>query len=88
MSVRSVDFMGIDNIVDTGLTTAMKRITFNLTLKYTTDDGVKHQYGPALKTFPNDLATMPLAVQKAFAIKMVDAFVRVSLGISTWEDFS
>ena len=87
MAVQSVDFMGITNLTDTGLTTAMKRITFNLTLKYTTSDGVVHTYGPTQKTFPNDLATMPLAVQKAFAIKMVDAFVRVSLGINAWSDF-
>ena len=87
MAIRSVDGVYITSITDTGLTTAMKRITFNLKIVYTTSDGVKHTYGPTLQTFPNDLATMPLVVQKAFAVQMITAFVRVTLGIDTWEQY-
>lgn len=84
---RSVDRINITNVVDTGLTTSMKRYTFTLEIQYTDNNGVSHTYGPTDHTFPNDLASMPLANQKYFATKMVEAFIRVQLGIDTWEKY-
>lgn len=84
---RSIDEVNITNFVNTGLTTAMARYTFVLEIKYTNDAGVQQTYGPAIHTFPNDLATMPLAARRAFAEAMIKAVVRVQLGIDTWEQY-
>lgn len=84
---RSVDEVNISNFVNTGATTPMARYTFTLEIRYTDSEGVKQVHGPVTKTFPNDLAAMPLAVRRAFAEKMIDATVRVALGISEWSEF-
>jgi len=38
-------------------------------------------------TYPNDLASMPLAVRKKHALMMIEETARVALGINTWADF-
>lgn len=88
MSYRNVDQVMITNWVDTGLTTPFSRYTFTLKITWTDNDGVKHVHGPQAYTFPNDLATMPLAVRKAFANQMILAMVRVTLGIDDWEQYT
>ena len=35
--------------------------------------------------YPNDLASMPLAVRREFAEQQIIATARVQLGIETWE---
>jgi hypothetical protein len=87
MAARSVDEVNISNFVDTGLTTAMARYTFSLTIKYTDANGAHQVHGPVTKTFPNDLAAMPLAVRKRFAQDMINATVRVALGIDDWSQY-
>lgn len=82
---RSVDEVNITNFVNTGLTTPMARYTFVLEIKYTADNGTQQTYGPTTHTFPNDLASMPLAVRRRFAEEMIKATVRVTLGIDSWE---
>lgn len=84
---RSVDEINITNFQDTGQTRQIARYTFNLEVKWTDDQGVKHSYGPAIHDFPTDLATMPLIVRRAFAEQMIIAVVRVTLGIDTWEAY-
>jgi hypothetical protein len=84
---RSVDEINVTNFVNTGATTPMARYTFVLEIKYTNDAGVKQTHGPQTYTFPNDLATMPLAVRRKFAEEMIKATVRVALGIDDWEDY-
>lgn len=82
---RSVDEVNITNFVNTGQTTPFSRYTFVLEIKYTNDAGQQQTYGPVTHTFPNDLASMPLAVRRRFAEMMIQATVRVTLGIDTWE---
>ena len=88
MPYRNVDQINITNWVDTGLTTPFSRYTFTLEIKWTDSTGVKRVHGPKTYTFPNDLATMPLAVRKAFANKMILATARVALGIDIWEQYT
>lgn len=85
MPARSVDELNIKNFVNTGATTPFSRYTFTLEIKWTDNAGVKHVHGPQTYTFPNDLASMPLAVRKKFAIQMIAATARVTLGIDDWE---
>jgi hypothetical protein len=87
MPARSVDQINITNFVDTGLTTPFARYTFTLVIKWTDTGGVKHVHGPQTYTFPNDLAGMPLIVRRAFAVQMITAMARVTLGIDAWEQY-
>lgn len=84
MAARSVDSVIIENFVNTGQTTPLPRYTFQLTVRWTDDAGVARVHGPQTYTYPNDLAAMPLTVRRAFAEKMVNATVRVALGIDDW----
>ena len=85
---RSVDEINIKNWVDTGLTTPFSRYRFDVQVKWTGLDGVQHVHGPQTYTFPNDLSDMPLAVRRRFAEEMIQAKVRVFLGINEWENYS
>lgn len=87
MAARSVDQVNITNFVNTGLTTALPRYTFTLEVKYTDTAGVARVHGPQTYTYPNDLAAMPLAVRKAFAVAMIQATARVALGIDDWSQY-
>lgn len=84
---RSVDEVNIENFQNLGTTTPMARYSFQLTIKYTDNEGVAQVHGPVTKTFPNDLAAMPLAVRKRFAIDMINATVRVALGLEDWSNY-
>lgn len=85
--MATVNELSITNFVDTGLTTPMARYTFTFSMVWTDDAGVQRTIAPVTKTFPNDLAAMPLAVRKRFAIQMIDATARVAAGIANWQDF-
>ena len=85
---RSVDRIDITNWQVTGLNVAIPQYTFTLEIWWTDNAGVAQHYGPTTKTYPNDIATMPLAVRKAFAVAMVQATVRVALGIDEWEMYT
>lgn len=85
--MATINELNITNFVDTGQTTPMARYTFTLHVKYTNDAGAALTHGPVTKTFPNDLTAMPLSVRKKFAIQMIDATVRVALGIASWADY-
>jgi hypothetical protein len=82
-----VDEINISNFVNTGQMTPFPRYTFSLEIKYTTDNGEKRTHGPVTYTFPNDLASMPLEVRREFAIRMIDAVARVSIGAATWDQY-
>jgi hypothetical protein len=84
---RSIDEINIGNFTDTGLTSSINRYTFDLEIKWTDDAGVKRTNGPLSHVWPNELAAMPLAVRKRFAIDMITATVRVVLGIAQWSDY-
>lgn len=84
MPVRSVDQINITNFQNTGQFRQISHYTFDLEVKWTDSQGVKHTYGPTMHTFPDDLASMPLAVRRAFAEQMIMAVVRVTLGIDDW----
>lgn len=85
--MAQVNELNITNFVSTGQNTPIARYTFTLEVKYTDDAGVARTHGPQTYTYPNDLAAMPLAVRKAFAIQMIAATARVFLGIDTWENY-
>lgn len=85
MAARSVDEINITNFNNTGATTPFSRYTFSLEVKWTDTEGIARSNGPTTRTFPNDLASMPLAVRRKFAEAMIMATVRVQLGIDTWE---
>jgi hypothetical protein len=85
MTAQRVDEINISDFVNTGLTTPLSRYTFTLQIKYHDAEGVAQTHGPVTKTYPNDLAAMPLSVRRAFAEKMIIATARVALGIDTWE---
>lgn len=80
-----INELNINNFVNTGLTTALPRYTFSVGIKWTDDENQPHTYGPTQHTYPNDLATMPLSVRRAFAEKMITAVIRVTLGVDSWE---
>ncbi len=84
----TVNELHITNWVDTGQTTPFSRYQFTLTLKWVDAQGVTRTHGPQQYTFPNDLATMPVAVRREFAQKMIEATVRVTLGIDEWSDYA
>jgi hypothetical protein len=88
MPARSVDEIHITNFTDTGLTSPLARYTFTVQVKYTDTNGVKQTYGPTSHTFPNDLTPMPLNVRRRFAVDMIQAVVRVTLGIDSWSDYA
>ena len=81
---RSIDELNISNFVNTGQTSQFSRYTFTVHVKWTDDAGAAHEHGPQSYTFPNDLASMPLAVRRRFAIEMITATARVALGIDDW----
>jgi hypothetical protein len=87
VAARSVDEINISNFVNTGQTTPLPRYTFTLEIKWTNEEGVAQTHGPVTKTYPNDLAAMPLSVRRAFAEKMIQATVRVALGIDEWSSY-
>lgn len=84
---RSIDEVNITNFVNTGQTTAMPRFTFDLQIRYTSDNGTKQTHNQSY-IFPNDLSSMPLNVRRAFAEQMIHAVARVALGIDTWEKYA
>lgn len=88
MAARSVDEINISNFVNTGQTTPLARYTFTLHIKWVDAQGEAREHGPQTYTYPNDLASMPLAVRRMFAEKMIMAAARVALGIDEWSDYT
>lgn len=85
--MANINEFNITNFVNTGLTTAIPRYTFTLEIKWTDDAGEQRTHGPQSYIYPNDIATMPLAVRRRFAIDMINATARVALGVSTWSEY-
>ncbi len=85
--MRQVNEIHITSFQNLGVTTPLPRYSFVLEVKYTDNEGVERTHGPVTKTYPNDLAAMPLSVRRAFAEKMITATVRVALGIDEWSDW-
>jgi alpha-glucosidase (family GH31 glycosyl hydrolase) len=85
MPANSVDELNISNFLNTGQTTAVARYTFTMEIKWTDDEIGQRTHGPQTYTYPNDIAAMPLAVRKRYALEMIKATARVALGIDTWE---
>jgi len=81
VTTRSVDQILIGNIQDTGLTTPIKRYTFDLEITWTTSDGAVHHHGPATYVWPNDLADVPLSIVKQWGVDLVIQAVRWRLGV-------
>lgn len=87
MAAQSIDEINISNWQETGLNVSIPQYSFDIEIKWTDLDGVKHTYGPTTKRYPNDIASMPLAVRKRFAEEMIIATARVELGIDDWEAY-
>lgn len=85
--MASINEINISNFVATGLTTAIPRYTFTLEIKWVEDDGTPRVHGPQTYTYPNDIATMPLAVRRRFAIDMINATARVAIGVAQWSEY-
>lgn len=85
--MASVNELNITSFVATGQNTPIARYTFTLEVKWTDDAGVLRTHGPQTYTYPNDLGSMPLAVRKAFAVQMIAATARVTLGIDEWSQY-
>lgn len=83
---RSIDRIDIGSIVDTGLTTAIKRYRFTLEFWWTDDAGEKRHYGPAEHVWPNDLADVPLRIVKGWATDLITQAVRWRLGLEPYPD--
>lgn len=84
--MASVNELNVTNFVQSG-NTSIPRWTFSVHVKYTLDDGVLRTYGPATHTWPNDLTGIPTDVQQKMMTSIIDAKVRVSLGIATWDEY-
>ena len=84
---RNVHELNITNWAVTGSNVPIPQYTFDLEIKWTDADGEYRTHGPTTYTYPNDLASMPLASRRHFAEQQIDAMVRVTLGISEWEDY-
>lgn len=82
-TARSVDRIDFTNIVDTGLTTAIKRYTFSLEFWWKDSRGMAHHYGPTTHTWPNDLSTVPDRRMRQWAIELVIQAIRWRLGVDT-----
>lgn len=78
---RSVDRIDIGSIVDTGLTTAIKRYRFSLEFWWTDTDGTKRHYPATEYTWPNDLSDVPLRIVKGWATDLITQAVRWRLGV-------
>lgn len=83
---RSVDRIDIGSIVDTGLTTAIKRYRFTLEFWWTDTDGTKRHYGPTEHIWPNDLSDVPLRIVKGWATDLITQAVRWRLGLEPYPD--
>jgi len=86
MPARSVDEIWIKNWEQTGSTVSIPQYQFDLIIKWTDADGIKHQHSGTYQ-YPNDIATMPLAVRRRYAEEMILATARVTLGIDEWEQY-
>lgn len=84
--MASVSELNITNFVQSG-NTSIPRWTFSIHVKYTLDDGVPREYGPATHTWPNDLTGIPTDVQQKMMREIITAKTRVSLGISGWDEY-
>ena len=84
---RSVDELNITNWTSTGQNVPFPQYEFDLEIKWTNDQGVQ-QVHAATYRFPNDVALMPLSVMREFAQQMIQAVVRVTLGIDDWDQYS
>lgn len=82
----SVNELNISNFSQSG-NTSIPRWTFQLTVKYTLEDGILRTYGPTTHTWPNDLTGIPTDVQNKFMSDIIGAKTRVALGVSTWDDY-
>ena len=85
---KQLQEINISNFVNTGQTTPFQRYTFVLEIQWIDENGVEHVHGPQTYTFPNDLASMPLAVRRAFAEQMITATARVALGLDDWNMYA
>ena len=85
--MASVSELNISNFQNTGLSTSIPRWTFTLHIKWTDDAGVLRTYGPATHTWPNDLAGIPTDVQNKFMADIITAKTRVTLGVSSWDEY-
>lgn len=81
---RSVDAINISNWQQTGSNVPIPQYQFDLQIIWTDDSGVRHEHNATYR-YPNDLASMPLAVRREFAEQQIIATARVQLGIETWE---
>jgi hypothetical protein len=85
--VSNINELNITNFVNTGLTSPIPRYTFTLEIKWTDDDGEARTHGPQSYIYPNDIAAMPLAVRRRFAIDMINATARVAIGVAQWSEY-
>ena len=86
MPARSVDEINISNVTPLGTTVPVEQYSFNIQVKWTSHDGIKHEHFDTY-VWPNVLADVPNNVVKEFMQEMVIAKVRVALGIDDWENY-
>ena len=86
MPARSVDEINISNVQATGSTVPVSQYSFDIEVKWTSNDGSKHQHSDTY-VWPNVLSDVPNNVVKEFMQEMVIAKVRVALGIDEWENY-
>jgi len=86
MSAKNVDMINISNWQETGSSVPIPQYQFDLEIKWTDQDGEKHQHNGTYR-YPNDISAMPNNVRKRYAEEMIIATARVMLGINEWEDY-
>ena len=84
---RSVEEVNITNWTATGSNVSIPQYQFDLEIKWTDNSGNPRVHTGAYR-YPNDIASMPLAVRRRYAEDMIVATARVALGIDTWDDYS
>ncbi len=83
---RNIEELNITNFQNTGQTTPIARYTFDIEIKWRNEAGVLQTHS-STRTYPNALSDMPLRVQRRFVEEMIEAKVRVALGLAEWEDY-
>ena len=81
---RSVDQINIGNWQLENPTPKVNQYSVDVEVYWTKYDGTKGEYS-GTHLFPNELADIPLTAIKEFMRKIIEAKVRVNLGIDTWE---
>ncbi len=84
--MAQVHELNITNWNDESNTVPVPQYSVDIEIKYTDDNGDFHTYNTN-EMFPNVLSSFPVEAVRVSMQRLIEAKVRVELGINTWDDF-